>query len=745
MLIAAITITESCFNVAGGSGNSDGSPGVVTMVGIITRLAAAGLAFEQQPTGTTPGATISPAVLVRILDRCGNPIVSSTATVTLALGNNPGGATLGGTLSRSAIAGVATFSELSLNKPGTGYTLTASSSGLTETTSSAFNISCQAITVNPSTTTIASRTVGTSFSQSFTQTGGAGTITWSMSPSIPGLSLDATGRLSGTPTAANTFNFTVTATDGNGCPGSRAYSLTINCPTIDLTLTTLAAGTVGAAYPSTTLLPNGGTAPYNFTVSGLPVGLTAATSSTNVVISGTPRLAGSYTVRVDVRDAYDCTNGTSGRSYVLSIAKGTPLITWNNPADITYGTALSNTQLNATADVAGAFTYNPASGTVLNVGTAQSLSVNFTPGDTANYNTASKSVSLNVVKATPVITWNNPANIVYGTALSSTQLNASATVAGSFNYTPATGTVLNVGNGQSLSVTFTPTNTANYNSASKSVAINVLQATLTVSLNNVSRNVGEANPPLTGTVTGLRNGDVITATYSTTATISSPPGAYPITATLNDPGNRRGNYSVTITNGILTILNNCAIALNPATLAQPKIGLPYAQILSASPSGSYTFSLFAGVLPPGVQLVNVLGIYALAGLPTTPGTYNFTLKAKKNNSTCEGFRSYTVTIAPTVAPLLNCVMKNANGTYTAKFGYDNTTGAAVTIPVGANNYFTPGNQNRGQVTTFQPGRVNNAFSVTFNANGSNLSIWFLKGPDGVTRPVNITTATLGCP
>jgi hypothetical protein len=55
--------------------------------------------------------------------------------------------------------------------------------------------------------------------------------------------------------------------------------------------------------------------------------------------------------------------------------------------------------------------------------------------------------------------------------------------------------------------------------------------------------------------------------------------------------------------------------------------LPYVQLLSASPSGSYTFSLFAGALPPGVQLTNVAGIYSLAGIPTTPGTCNFTIKA----------------------------------------------------------------------------------------------------------------------
>jgi hypothetical protein len=146
-----------------------------------------------------------------------------------------------------------------------------------------------------------------------------------------------------------------------------------------------------------------------------------------------------------------------------------------------------------------------------------------------------------------------------------------------------------------------------------------------------------------------------------------------------------------------------------------------------------------------VQLKNTLWGYSLAGTPTTPGTYSFTLKARKNNSTCEGARSYTVTIPPTVVPVLECVQRNANGSWTARFGYDNSTGAAVTIPVGDNNYFTPGGRNRGQTTVFRPGRVTNAFSVTFNVNGSNLGVWFLKGPDNVLRPVNALTTSLGCP
>ncbi len=78
--------------------------------------------------------------------------------------------------------------------------------------------------------------------------------------------------------------------------------------------------------------------------------------------------------------------------------KNKPLITWSNPADIASGTALSATQLNATADVAGTFVYSPAIGSVLAAGDNQELSVIFTPTDDANYITTSYSVFINVTK-----------------------------------------------------------------------------------------------------------------------------------------------------------------------------------------------------------------------------------------------------------------------------------------------------------------------------------------------------------
>ena len=153
----------------------------------------------------------------------------------------------------------------------------------------------------------------------------------------------------------------------------------------------------------------------------------------------------------------------------LTVTKATPVITWPAPAAIAYGTALKATQLNATASVPGTFVYTPAAGQMLAAGTHE-LSVTFTPKDSADNATAQATVSLTVTKATPIITWLAPAAISYGTALSDAQLNATALVPGTFDYTPAAGTVIAAGT-QTLSVTFTPADAADYTTAQTTVQL----------------------------------------------------------------------------------------------------------------------------------------------------------------------------------------------------------------------------------------------------------------------------------
>lgn len=124
---------------------------VATLSGAINPADPAKLAFGQQPTNTSKGSPISPAVTARILDTFGN-LTTSTASVSIAIDNNPpallglGGGILSGTTTRSAVGGVATFSGLSINGlfgiggAGTGYTLRATSTNVTAATSTPFNI-----------------------------------------------------------------------------------------------------------------------------------------------------------------------------------------------------------------------------------------------------------------------------------------------------------------------------------------------------------------------------------------------------------------------------------------------------------------------------------------------------------------------------------------------------------------------------------------------------------------------------
>ena len=156
-------------------------------------------------------------------------------------------------------------------------------------------------------------------------------------------------------------------------------------------------------------------------------------------------------------------------------ARSTPNIAWPAPCLITYGNKLTFDQLNATASAEGTLVYTPGPGYVLPVGT-HSLWVTFTPADSGMYVSQQASVSIVVAKATPVLSWPTPAKIVYGAALDETRLNASASVPGRLDYSPAPGEVLPPGM-HTLSVTFTPADSANYTTAKATVSLLVGKAT----------------------------------------------------------------------------------------------------------------------------------------------------------------------------------------------------------------------------------------------------------------------------
>ncbi|TLY49131.1 MAG: hemagglutinin, partial [Gemmatimonadetes bacterium] len=186
--------------------SATGPNGTTSTAFNITPGAASHLVFSVQPTTTTAGSLITPAVQVTAQDAQGNTATGFTGNITVAIGANPGGGTLSGTATVAAVSGVATFSGLSINKAGTGYTLVASSGGLTDPTSTAFNITAGSATQlvftgQPSNTTAGAAItpavqVTAQDGQGNTATGFTGNVTVAIGTNPGG------GTLSGTATVA---------------------------------------------------------------------------------------------------------------------------------------------------------------------------------------------------------------------------------------------------------------------------------------------------------------------------------------------------------------------------------------------------------------------------------------------------------------------------------------------------------------------------------------------------------------
>ncbi len=253
----------------------------------------------------------------------------------------------------------------------------------------------------------------------------------------------------------------------------------------------------------------------------------------------------------------------------LNVLPVTPTITWANPADIVYGTPLSPAQLDAAASIPGTFTYMPLAGTVLGARVAQALSVTFTPIDTTDAIPVTTTATINILPATPAIAWTNPPDIDYGTPLGPAQLDAAAAIPGTFTYTPAVGTVLNAGADQALAVSFTPADTADYDGNTASVLINVVQAPLTVTVNDATRVYGQANPAFSVSYSGFVGSDTPSVLggvllFSTPATPASDTGSYEITAS----GLSASNYTIRPINGTLSITpaDQTIVWSNPADI-----------------------------------------------------------------------------------------------------------------------------------------------------------------------------------
>jgi hypothetical protein len=434
-------------------------------------------------------------------------------------------------------------------------------------------------------------------------------------------------------TASAAGTYPITAAAGSLAASNYTFTfvngaLTITQTGANLTWTTPAAITYGAALSAAQLdatsggvagvfayTPAAGTVltagPHTLSVTFTPTDTTDYSSSTTTVqITVTPAVL--TVTAANASRAYGAANPTFTDTIIGYVNGDTSSV-------VTGAASLTTTA--TTASPAGTYPITAAAGTLA----------------ASNYTFTFVNGALTITQTGANLTWTTPAAITYGAALSAAQLDAtSGGVAGVFAYTPAAGTVLTAGP-HTLSVTFTPTDTADYSSSTTTVQITVTPAVLTVTAANASRAYGAANPTFTDTIAGYVNGDtssVVTgaASLTTTATTASAAGTYPITAAAGTLA--ASNYTFAFVNGALTI-GQAAPTISWSPVSSITYGTTLNGILNATAqfggsavtgTFSYTATL-AGGSPVAVTSATVLGTgsYTLtatfAPTGTTAGDY----------------------------------------------------------------------------------------------------------------------------
>ncbi len=241
-------------------------------------------------------------------------------------------------------------------------------------------------------------------------------------------------------------------------------------------------------------------------------------------------------------------SATASVTLTVTAAKKTPEITWEAPSELPAGTTLSVAELDATASVPGKFTYAPAAGTVLSGLGPVRLAATFTPANTTGYDVVSKAVYLDVFMAKPSISWKTPAAVPAGTTLSAAQLDATASVPGTFSYSPGMGTVLTHAGTVTLSTTFTPNNTEAYERVTASVSLTVTGTSIVKpSIASIGASSATTGTPITivGTNFGASQG-TSTVSFGSTPALAAAWANTSITATV-PAGLAVGEANVSVT------------------------------------------------------------------------------------------------------------------------------------------------------------------------------------------------------
>jgi hypothetical protein len=351
---------------------------------------------------------------------------------------------------------------------------------------------------------------------------------------------------------------------------------------------------------------------------------------------------------------------------------------------------------------------------------SQTLSVTLTPTDSTDYTTATATVTLTVNKATPAIAWATPASIAYGTALSATQFNASSTIAGTFVYTPALGTL--TAGSQTLSVTLTPTDSTDYTTATATVTLTVNNNAQTISFTAPS-SVTYGIAPIALSATGGPSGNAVTFSVfsgpgSITGNTLTITGAGRVVVAANQLGNANYTAAAQVTQSIVVDRALPAIAVassaNPV-LAQNALTFT-ATVYSAvsTPTGTIAFEDGATVLGSGILTAGVatfttsslaVGTHTIAAVYS--GDANFA--ASSSAALTQTIQDFSLTISTSTGStgtVTQSVVPGGTATYT--FNVTPTGGTVFLaevdftisgLPAGATATFTPPSIAAGSGTT----------------------------------------------
>jgi hypothetical protein len=607
-----VTITGTGFTSATGVrfGGSTAAGFSINSATSITATAAAAAAGQVDVTVTNAAGTSATGANDKYTYV--TPVAAGAASATVAYDSSSNGITLnlsGGAPTSVAVATVAAHGTATASGTTISYTPTTGFFGTDSFTYTATNgagtsapaivsITVSAPTIMVSPATLTAGTVGSAYSQSLTASGGQAPYSFALATgALPGgLSLASNGAITGTPTAAGTFTFTVSGTDSSTATHASFTSATISL-TINATVPgapvvgTATAGNAQAQVSFTAPASDGGAAITGYTVTSTPGGATATGSSSPITVTGLSN-GTAYTFKVTATNGIGTGSASAASNSVTPFASpptatqaiASTMLTQNHAATaftpVTGSGGASPLSYSVSPSLPSGLSMASGTGAITGTPTATSSATTYTVTVTdANSATAT---------ATFALTVNGAVTATQAIASTSLTINHVAT-----SFTPVTGS----GGAMPLAYSVSP-----------------------------SLPSGLSMAAATGAITG-------------TPTITSSATAYTVTVTDANSATATATFSLAI--------RAPSVTPAPTTLPTPAIGAAYSQTITASGgTAAYSYAISAGALPPDLSL-STGG--ALTGTPTSVGTFSFTVTATDANG-FTGSQAYSFTIAaPTIA------------------------------------------------------------------------------------------------